>query len=112
MHIGSPLPDSHEIMTPTMITVTELKEQAAEFGLNESDIQRDYVFGWLISGIFRESAMRDALVLKGGNALRKAYFPGTRFSDDLDLSTEFGIDGASLLTDLNNICSLTQDATG
>jgi predicted nucleotidyltransferase component of viral defense system len=95
-----------------MITTTELKEQAGEFGLNESDIQRDYVFGWLISGIFRESAMRDTLVLKGGNALRKGYFPGTRFSDDLDLSTVHGIDSDELLADLNNICTLTQDATG
>jgi predicted nucleotidyltransferase component of viral defense system len=95
-----------------MITTTELKEQAAEFGLNESDIQRDYVFGWLISGIFRESFMREALVLKGGNALRKGYFPGTRFSDDLDLSTEHGIDSDKLLADLNNVCSLTQEATG
>lgn len=95
-----------------MITTEELKEQAGEFGLNESDIQRDYVFGWLISGIFRESAMRDTLVLKGGNALRKGYFPGTRFSDDLDLSTESGIDSDQLLADLNNICALTQDATG
>jgi predicted nucleotidyltransferase component of viral defense system len=95
-----------------MITTTELKEQAAEFGLNESDIQRDYVFGWLISGIFRESVMRDAIVLKGGNALRKGYFPGTRFSDDLDLSTDQGIDSEKLLNDLNNVCSITQDATG
>ena len=71
-------------MPVAMITKLELKEQAGEFGLNEADIQRDYVFGWLISGIFRESAFRETLVLKGGNALRKGYFPGTRFSDDLE----------------------------
>jgi predicted nucleotidyltransferase component of viral defense system len=99
-------------MPVAMITTTELKEQAAECGLNEADIQRDYVFGWLISGIFRESVMRDVLVLKGGNALRKGYFPGTRFSDDLDLSTEQRLDSDKLLADLNNVCLLTQDATG
>jgi predicted nucleotidyltransferase component of viral defense system len=102
----------YEIIPNTMITSEELKEQAGEFGLNESDIQRDYVFGWLIAGIFRESAMRDTLVLKGGNALRKCYFAGTRFSDDLDLSTEDGIDSGRLLADLNNVCTTTQNATG
>ncbi|MFK4086949.1 nucleotidyl transferase AbiEii/AbiGii toxin family protein [Kribbella sp. NPDC020789] len=95
-----------------MITRDELLEQATAFGLNESNIQRDYVFGWLISGIFKDSALRDTLVLKGGNALRKAYFPGTRFSDDLDLSTEHGIESSALLAELNKVCSLTQDATG
>lgn len=95
-----------------MITKMELKEQAGEFGLNEADIQRDYVFGWLISGIFRESALKEALVLKGGNALRKGYFPGTRFSDDLDLSTQYSIDREQLLADFNNVCTITQDATG
>ena len=95
-----------------MITKLELKEQAGEFGLNEADIQRDYVFGWLISGIFRESAFKETLTLKGGNALRKGYFPGTRFSDDLDLSTQHSIDRDQLLVDLNKVCAITQDATG
>jgi len=56
--------------------------------------------------------MRDTLVLKGGNALRKGYLPGTRFSDDLDLSTELGLDADSLLADLNDVCRFAEAATG
>lgn len=67
-----------------MISRDELREQAKVYDLNEADIQRDYVFGWLISGIYRVSDLQSIAVLKGGNALRKACFPGTRFSDDLD----------------------------
>jgi|SRR3989344_3787904 len=51
--------------------------------------ERDYVFGWLIFGIFTASGLKDTIFLKGGNALRKGYFKNTRFSSDLD----FGIPG-------------------
>jgi predicted nucleotidyltransferase component of viral defense system len=50
--------------------------------------------------------------LKGGNALRKGYLPGTRFSDDLDFSTRDRLDGDAVLTDLNRACKFAGDATG
>ena len=95
-----------------MISTQELREQAAAHQLTEPDVQRDYVFGWLICGIFRESPLRDQIVLKGGNALRKGYFPGTRFSDDLDFSTAHGLDSGVLLAELNQVCAFAQQATG
>lgn len=70
-----------------MISRDELLTQAEAFELSEANIQRDYLFGWLIAGIFRESSLAATAVLKGGNALRKGYFPGARFSEDLDFST-------------------------
>jgi nucleotidyltransferase AbiEii toxin of type IV toxin-antitoxin system len=76
-----------------MIEREEILAKAEEFGINASDVQRDYVFGWLIGGVYQASTLRDVLVLKGGNGLRKAYFPMTRFSDDLDFSTSQGLDG-------------------
>jgi predicted nucleotidyltransferase component of viral defense system len=95
-----------------MITRDELLTQAAAFDLNEADIQRDYVFGWIIGGIFRESDLASHAVLKGGNALRKGYFPGTRFSDDLDFSTNQGLDSDHVLTQLNRVCDFAGQATG
>lgn len=95
-----------------MIFREELLAQAAVADLNEADVQRDYLFGWLISGLFTQSGLRDGIVLKGGNALRKAYFPGTRFSDDLDLTTERGLDANQLLAELNGVCEYVQAAAG
>lgn len=95
-----------------MISQDELREQAAVYDLNEADIQRDYVFGWLIAGIYKASNLSDIAVLKGGNALRKAYFPGTRFSDDLDFSTAQGLESEMLLRELNGVCDFAQEATG
>ena len=50
-------------------------------------MQRDYVFSWILSGIYAIGSLRDLFVLKGGNCLRKAYFEHSPFSGDLDLST-------------------------
>lgn len=95
-----------------MITRDELLYQAEAFDLNHADIQRDYVFGWIISGIFRESTLADNTVLKGGNALRKGYLPGTRFSDDLDFSSPMALDPDSVLTQLNRVCEFAAASSG
>lgn len=95
-----------------MITRDELLVQAEAFDLSEANVQRDYVFGWIISGIFRESSLAGQATLKGGNALRKGYFPGTRFSDDLDFSTPDRLDGDAILAQPNRVCEFASDATG
>jgi predicted nucleotidyltransferase component of viral defense system len=95
-----------------LITRDELLVQAKAFDLGEADVQRDYLFGWIISGIFRESSLADRATLKGGNALRKGYLPGTRFSDDLDFSTRDSLDGEAVLIELNRVCEFASNATG
>lgn len=96
-----------------MISADELREAARAFDLHDSNVQRDYVFGWLLSGIFRETTLiADSLTLKGGNALRKAYLPATRFSDDLDLSTTVGLDAKQVLEQLNRVCDYVQFHAG
>lgn len=95
-----------------MIGITEIEEQAAHLDLHTSNVQRDYVFGWLISGIYRASKLGEILILKGGNALRKGYIPETRFSDDLDFTTEQGLDGDFLIRELNDVCSFVQEQSG
>ncbi len=52
------------------------------------------------------------LVLKGGNALRKAWLPNAGFSDDLDLSTPGNLDPAQLLARFNDVCAFVHTRTG
>ena len=40
-----------------MIERDEIQAKAAEFGLHWSNVQRDYVFGWLIGGLFEVSSL-------------------------------------------------------
>lgn len=69
-----------------MIKNDEIEKMAGEFKLSPHDLQRDYVHGLLLYGISQRPYLKDFLLLKGGNALRKAYIPSTRFSKDLDFS--------------------------
>lgn len=95
-----------------MISDEEFRVQADEFDLTEANVQRDYVFGWLIAGLYRESPLAERLTLKGGNALRKGYLPATRFSDDLDFTTEGGLDPELVLRELNEVCEYARSTAG
>ncbi len=95
-----------------MITRDEIEAKGEEFGIHAANVQRDYVFGWLISGLYEASTLRDVLVLKGGNALRKGYFAATRFSDDLDFTTTQGLAGGVLVEQFNAICRFAEARSG
>ncbi len=95
-----------------MIDRDEIDAKADEFEIHTSDLQRDYVFGWLLFAIYNNAHLSNLLVLKGGNCFRKAYFPNTRFSSDLDFSTQQALDLERFALELNECCSVAQDASG
>lgn len=92
-----------------MINKIELEAKASAFEIHTSNVQRDYVFGWLLYGFFTASNLKDALFLKGGNALRKGYFENTRFSADLDFGIPGDISEAVLRQEITLICALVQE---
>src|SRR5207253_11054218 len=84
-----------------MIDKHEIDAKAEELGVHAANVQRDYVFGWLLSSIFRaDNPLQPLLVLKGGNSFRKAYFEHGRFSNDLDFSTQTELDVDLLLQEI------------
>lgn len=95
-----------------MITPDEIQSKADSEGIHTSNVQRDYIFSWILAGLYRQSNLANQLVLKGGNMYRKAYYPSTRFSNDLDFTTEMGVDEANLLRELNGICEYIASETG
>lgn len=107
-----PAPSGAERTLGGVIGRDEIDAKAVEFGLHAANVQRDYVFGWLIGGLYENSALGELLVLKGGNALRKGYFPATRFSDDLDFTTTRGLDGDLLMREFNEICRFAEARSG
>lgn len=67
--------------------------------------------GWLLWGICKNRHLSQNLVLKGGNCLRKVYFPDTRFSDDLDF-TAIRLDSNTVFREyLIDLCSIVQEAS-
>ncbi len=95
-----------------MINKDELEAKASAFEIHTSNVQRDYVFGWLLYGFFTTSHLKDTLFLKGGNALRKGYFENTRFSADLDFGLPGDILEAVLRQEIALICVLVQERSG
>jgi predicted nucleotidyltransferase component of viral defense system len=95
-----------------MISKNEIETKAKEFEIHEANVERDYVFGWLIFGIFTTSNFKDSIFLKGGNALRKGYFKNTRFSSDLDFGIPGDIAQDVLLGELNKVCDFIQEKAG
>ena len=92
-----------------MIYKEEIDAKSLEFQVNRASVERDYVFGWLIHGLFTVSDLKESLFLKGGNALRKGYFENTRYSSDLDFGIPGDISQDVLLSEINKVCDFIQE---
>jgi uncharacterized protein len=64
-----------------------LKSLAKEQGVGLEVVQKDYALSYLLAGIAQTAGLGEKIVLKGGTALKKLYYPDYRFSEDLDFST-------------------------
>jgi len=95
-----------------MISAQEVLQLSSSLGAPAASVEKDYVMGWLLQGIYSNPALAGNLILKGGNCLRKVYFPDTRFSDDLDFTAlELG-SGDEFHEQLGLVCQAVQEQTG
>jgi predicted nucleotidyltransferase component of viral defense system len=64
----------------------EIDAMSASLGVAAAHVQRDYVFGWLLAGLYGDSPFADRLILKGGNALPKVLCRAKTRSTGLELA--------------------------
>ena len=76
-----------------MIDRREILDVAGTLGLLPQVVEKDYVLGWVLAGIYQHAALAENWIFKGGTCLKKCYFETYRFSEDLDFT----------LTDLSDI---------
>lgn len=69
-----------------MISKQEILEFAAQLGLSPAVVEKDYVLGWILWGIYNNDVLRATWLFKGGTCLKKCYFETYRFSEDLDFT--------------------------
>lgn len=77
-----------------MIDRREILDIAGTFGLRPQIVEKDYVLGWVLAGIYHQAALAESWIFKGGTCLKKCYFETCRFSEDLDftLRSPIGVD--------------------
>ena len=54
-----------------MIDRSEIMEFSREFGLRANVVEKDYVLGWVLAGIFNHPDIGTSWVFKGGTCLKK-----------------------------------------
>jgi len=69
-----------------LIDKSEIMEFSREFGLRANVIEKDYVLGWVLAGIFNHPDIGSSWIFKGGTCLKKCFFETYRFSEDLDFT--------------------------
>ena len=97
-----------------MIDRRELLATAANLGLLPNVVEKDYVLGWLLAGIFNHPALAEKWVFKGGTCLKKCYFETYRFSEDLDftLTDETHLNVDFLVATFREIAAWVYEQTG
>jgi len=97
-----------------MIDRTEILELAAEQALSPQVVEKDYVLGWLLKGIFAHPKLAENWIFKGGTCLKKCYFETYRFSEDLDFTLADGkqLDSDFLLSAFREVCASVYEQSG
>ena len=69
-----------------MIEKNEILKLAQNLNLSPDTVEKDYVLGWMLHGIFKHEAFKEDWLFKGGTSLKKCFFETFRFSEDLDFT--------------------------
>ena len=69
-----------------MIEKREILAIAEQTSLNAHVVEKDYVLGWMLAGIYGHEALAENWIFKGGTCLKKCFFETYRFSEDLDFT--------------------------
>jgi hypothetical protein len=86
---------------------------AEKQGLRFDQVEKDYIILTVLSALARTLPKGAPWVFKGGTCLRHCYYPGFRFSEDIDFSCRPGKDNATVSQSLlAKAIRLAQDESG
>ena len=69
-----------------MILQSEIIRRAEEAGVPPDTIDKNWVLGHFLAELYKSEWANKFLIFKGGTCLKKCYFEGYRFSEDLDFT--------------------------
>lgn len=74
-----------------VISRAELQRLANREKVALGMLEKDYVLTEVLKALSQVPELSELFIFKGGTALRKVYFPGWRYSEDLDFTVSRGI---------------------
>jgi predicted nucleotidyltransferase component of viral defense system len=97
-----------------LIDKREIINFAAQVLLTPHVVEKDYVLGWMLAGIYAHEELAESWIFKGGTCLKKCFFETYRFSEDLDftLRNEAHLDEAFLKRVFAEVGTWIYDETG
>ncbi len=69
-----------------MIRPAEIQKKANKERVRDTQIEKDYILTWILTGVAANEVLSKALAFKGGTVLKKFYFKDYRYSEDLDFT--------------------------
>ena len=69
-----------------MIRPAEIQKKANKERVRDTQIEKDYILTWILTGVAANGVLSKALAFKGGTVLKKFYFKDYRYSEDLDFT--------------------------
>jgi len=79
------------------------------WGVPPDTVDKDYVLGHFLAAF--NAYYENQIIFKGGTCLRKCYFPGYRFSEDLDFTARQA-DFLLKAKDLQKVCKSVEEQSG
>jgi predicted nucleotidyltransferase component of viral defense system len=97
-----------------LIDRREILDIAAQTSLTPHVVEKDYVLGWMLAGIYAHEELAESWIFKGGTCLKKCFFETYRFSEDLDftLRDEAQLDESFLKRVFAEVGAWIYEATG
>src|SRR6202140_4368143 len=97
-----------------LIDKREILDLAPQTSLTPHVVEKDYVLGWMLAGIYAHEELAESWIFKGGTCLKKCFFETYRFSEDLDftLRDEAQIDETFLKRVCAEVGAWIYEATG
>jgi predicted nucleotidyltransferase component of viral defense system len=66
-----------------LIDRREILDIANQTSLTPHVVEKDYVLGWMLAGIYAHEELAESWIFKGGTCLKKCFFETYRFSSSL-----------------------------
>ncbi len=97
-----------------MIDKREILAMAQQTSLTPHVVEKDYVLGWMLAGIYEHEDLAESWIFKGGTCLKKCFFETYRFSEDLDFTLRKSehLDASLLTGAFSEIGEWIYDQTG